>query len=69
MNSPAPSSAELAAFQTALLEVLHAGGDPAVMRASLLSRVSSDEMAAYVNQFEERMLVVASELVQKWARR
>lgn len=39
------------------------------MRARILQAANSPELIAYAEQFEDRMVIVASELVRKWARR
>jgi hypothetical protein len=69
MNSGPSPLPELAAFQAALLDVLHAGGTPEEMRARLLGHEFAVEFVDYIRQFDDRMLLVAAELVQKWGRR
>lgn len=69
MHATPHTPSDLAAFQAALLDALSAGGPPAVIRERILSRISDPHLRDYVIGFDERMLTVASELVQKWARR
>lgn len=59
----------LAAFQAAMLTTLHAGHDPAAIRASLSQAAAEAGLADYVKSFDDRMLVVAAELVRKWGAR
>lgn len=66
MNIETEVSDSLAAFQATLLDVLHAGGTPAEMRDKLAFVAKGAGMIDYVAGFDERMLIVASELVRKW---
>lgn len=69
MNSENPKFAKLADFQARLLTVLHSGGTGEKMRADLLQAATDAQLLNYVSGFDDRMLVVASELVRKWGAR
>jgi hypothetical protein len=66
---PEPTIEELAAFQSALLELL----DERLPLERVLERLRTDEafrpFAEYVRRFEPRMVEVAVLLVKKWGRR
>lgn len=66
MSSQPAELARLAAFQATMLTTLHAGHDPDAMRASLLRSATDPALAEYVCGFDDRMLIVAAELVRKW---
>ena len=69
MSKLDPSADALAQFQARLLEILHAGESPAEMRAQMEAIAQSCGLQDYVHNWEAKMLVVASELVRKWAAR
>lgn len=64
-----PTGEELAAFQSALLELLEEG----LPLESVLERLRTDAafgpFAEYVRQFDPRMVEVAGQLMAKWGRR
>jgi hypothetical protein len=64
-----PASDELAAFQAALLELLALDLAVEEMQRRLREDATFAAFRSYVDEFEPRMIIVASELVKKWGRR
>ena len=69
MNPGSKTLSDLAAFQAALLEVLAAGGPLPEMRGRLERAAETCGLGDYARSFDDRMIVVASELVRKWGRK
>ena len=63
------SADDLAAFQSALLELLAQELPADVIERRLREDAVFAEFRTYVETFEPRMLAVAAELVKKWGRR
>lgn len=70
MNQPGPADhEELAAFQAALLELLHSDLPPAHIVDQLRDDPAFDAYRDWVDTFEPRMVETAAALVKRWARR
>lgn len=61
--------AELAAFQAALMELLAEQLPPEEALAQMRARPAFAPFREYVETFDARAVVVATELVQRWGRR
>jgi len=66
---PEPTVEQLAAFQSALFELLDEGLPPERVLERLRSDAAFAPFAEYVRRFEPRMVEVAALLVAKWGRR
>ncbi len=63
-----PSDAELAAFQSALLELLAEPLSPAEIERRLRSDAAFEPHRAYIESFDLKMIEAAALLVKKWGR-
>lgn len=66
MVSSEPSNAALAAYQAALLDTLHGGGDGPTMAAAIAA--ASDDANLAIGPLDTTLVEVAADLTRTWGR-